>query len=57
MFTSGWIIHFERLFKESQSKNRKGIEVVLIVGIKEKADRLIKNGLNFGYIKKSVLYF
>ena len=27
------------------------------MGIKEKTDRLVKNGLNFGYIRKSVLYF
>ena len=50
-------MHPERLFKENQSKNRKGAEVVLIMGIKEEIDRLIKNGLNFRYIKKSVLYF
>ena len=47
----------ERLFKESQSKNRKGAEVVFTMDIKEEADRLVKNGLNFRYIRKSVLYF
>ena len=57
MFIPKWIIHPERLFKESQSKNRKRVEVVLIMGTKEEADRLIKNGLNFRHIKKSVLHF
>ena len=57
MFISRWIIYLERLFKESQSKNRKRVEVIFIMGIKEEIDRLIKNGLNFGYIRKSVLYF
>ena len=57
MFTSRWIIHFERLFKESQSKNRKGVKILFIISTKKKTDRLIKNGLNFKYIKKSVLYF
>ena len=57
IFTSKWIIHPERLLKKSQSKNRKGVKIVLTVGIKEKADRLIKNDLNFRYIRKSVLYF
>ena len=57
MLTPRWIVHPERLFEESQSKNRKGAEVVLTVGIKEEADRLVKNGLNFGYMRKSVLYF
>ena len=47
----------ERLFKESQSKNRKRVKVVFTISIKEEADRLVKNGLNFRYIKKSVLYF
>ena len=27
------------------------------MGIKEEIDRLVKNGLNFGYIKKLILYF
>ena len=57
MLTPRWIIYSEKLFKESQSKNRKGAEVVLTVGTKKKTDRLVKNGLNFGYIRKSVLYF
>ena len=57
MLTSRWIIYFERLLKESQSKNRKRVKIVLTIGIKEKVDRLIKNGLNFRYIRKSVLYF
>ena len=50
-------MYFERLFKENQSKNRKKAEIVLIINIKKEADRLIKNGLNFRHIRKSVLYF
>ena len=57
MLTPRWIIHPERLLKKSQSKNRKKAEVVLTIGTKEEADRLIKNGLNFKHIKKSVSYF
>ena len=57
MFTPKWIMYLERLFKESQSKNRKEVEIVFIINIKEKINRLIKNGLNFRYIRKSVLYF
>ena len=57
MFTPRWIVYSERLFEESQSKNRKGVEVVFTINTKEKVDRLVKNGLNFRYIKKSVLYF
>ena len=57
MFIPKQIVHLERLFEKSQSKNRKGVEIVLIMGIKEEVDRLVKNGLNFRYIKKSVLYF
>ena len=50
-------MYLKRLFKESQSKNRKRVKVVLTVSIKKKTDRLIKNDLNFRYIRKSVLYF
>ena len=57
MFIPRWIIYPERLFKESQSKNRKRVEVVFIINTKKKIDRLVKNGLNFVHIKKSVLYF
>ena len=57
MLTSRWIIHFERLFKESQSKNRKGVEIVLIIDTKKEIDRLVKNSLDFRYMRKSVLYF
>ena len=57
MFIPRQIIYPERLFKESQSKNRKGAEIILTINTKKKADRLIKNDLNFRYIKKSVLYF
>ena len=57
MFIPRWIIHPERLFKESQSKNRKRVEIVFTMGTKEEVDRLVKNGLNFGHIRKSVLHF
>ena len=57
MLTPRWIIYPERLLKESQSKNKKRVEVVFIINIKEKIDRLVKNGLNFRYIRKLVLYF
>ena len=57
MLTPKWIIYLERLFKESQSKNRKEAEIILTIGIKKETDRLIKNDLNFRYIRKSVLYF
>ena len=57
MFTPKWILHPERLFKKNQSKNRKGVEIVLTINIKEETDRLVKNGLNFGYIRKSVSHF
>ena len=50
-------MHPEKLFKKNQSKNKKEVKVILIINIKEKTNRLIKNGLNFGYIRKSVLYF
>ena len=47
----------DRLYIKSQSNNRKDVEIVLTVGIKEEADRLVKNGLNFENIKKSISYF
>ena len=50
-------MHPERLFKKSRSKNRKGAEIVFIMGITKKVDRLVKNGLNFRYIRKLILYF
>ena len=50
-------MHPERLLKKSQSKNRKKVEIIFTMGIKKEADRLIKNGLNFRHIRKSVLYF
>ena len=50
-------MHPERLFKENQSKNRKEVEIILIINIKEEIDRLVKNDLNFRYIRKSILYF
>ena len=50
-------MHLKRLFKENQSKNKKGVKVIFTVSTKKKTDCLVKNGLNFGYIKKSVLYF
>ena len=57
MLISRWIIYPERLLKKSQSKNRKRVEVVLTMGTKKEVDCLIKNGLNFRYMRKSVLYF
>ena len=50
-------MHPEKLFKKNQSKNKKKVKIIFIISIKEKIDLLIKNGLNFKYIKKSVLYF
>ena len=49
-------MHPDRLYVESQLNNRKGVKIVLIVGTKEESDRLVKNGLNFRNIRKSVLY-
>ena len=57
MFISRWILYSDRLYIESQLNNKKGVEIVFIMGIKEEADRLIKNRLNFRNIRKSVLYF
>ena len=57
MLISRWILHPDRLYVESQLNNRKGAEIVLIMGTKKETDRLIKNRLNFRNIKKSVLYF
>ena len=57
MLIPRWILHPDRLYIESQLNNRKGVEIVLILGTKEEADRLVKNGLNFGNIRKLVLYF
>ena len=57
MLPPRWILHPNRLADESQSMNRIGAEVVLTVGTKEEADRLVKNGLNFGSIRKSVTFF
>ena len=57
ILTPRWIIYSERLFKESQSKNRKEVEIIFCINTKKEADRLIKNDLNFRYIRKSVLYF
>ena len=57
MFIPRWILHLDKLYIENQLNNRKGVEIVFILGIKEEADRLVKNGLNFGNIRKLVLYF
>ena len=51
------ILYSNRLVDESQSINRIGTEIILIVGTKKKADRLIKNGLNFRSIRKLVTFF
>ena len=50
-------MHPDRLYTENRLNNKKGVKIIFIVGIKEKADRLVKNILNFKNIKKSVLYF
>ena len=57
MLVPRWIISLSRLYEESQLISRKGAEVVLTVNIKEKAERLVRSGLNFGLIRKSVVYF
>ena len=57
MLTPKQIIYPEKLFKESQSKNKKKVEIIFTIGTKEEANRLVKNDLNFGYIRKLVLYF
>ena len=57
MLTPRWILYPDRLYAENQLNNRKGVTIVLIVGIKKKVDRLIKNRLNFRNIRKLVLYF
>ena len=57
MLIPRWILYPDRLYVESQLNNRKGVKIVFIVGIKEEADRLVKNRLNFKNIKKSILYF
>ena len=57
MLTPRWILHPDRLYSESQSNDRKGVEIVFTMGIKEETDRLIKNRFNFKNIRKSVLYF
>ena len=57
MLTPRWILHPDRLYTESQLNNKKNVKIVFILGTKEEADRLVKNGLNFKNIKKLVLYF
>ena len=57
MLVPRWIISPSRLYEESQSISKKGAEVMFIVNTKEKAEKLIKNGLNFGLARKSVAYF
>ena len=57
MFFLRWILYPNRLVDESQSINRIGTEIIFIIGIKEEADRLIKNGLNFRSIKKLITFF
>ena len=52
-----WIINFSRLYEESQLINKKGAEVIFIVNIKKKIKRFIRNGLNFGLARKSIVYF
>ena len=57
MFSLRQILHPNRLADESQFINKIGAEIILIIDIKEKTDRLIKNGLNFRNIKKPVTFF
>ena len=57
MLTPRWILYSDRLYIKSQLNNRKDVEIIFIISIKEEADRLIKNRLNFRNIRKSVLYF
>ena len=57
MFFLRWILYPNRLVDENQFINRIGAEIIFIVGIKKKADRLVKNGLNFGSIRKLVTFF
>ena len=57
MLTSKWILYLDRLYVVNQLKNRKGVEIIFIIGIKKEVDRLVKNGLNFKNIRKLVLYF
>ena len=50
-------MHFDRLYIENQSNNKKGVKIVFIINIKKETDRLVKNRLNFRNIRKLVLYF
>ena len=52
-----WIISLSKLYEENQLISRKGAEVVFIVNIKKKTKKLIRSGLNFGLVKKLVVYF
>ena len=52
-----WILYPNRLVDESQSINKINTKIVFIIGIKKKADRLVKNGLNFKNIRKPVTFF
>ena len=51
------ILYPTRLIDENQSINKISTEIILIIGIKEEADRLIKNGLNFKSIGKLITFF
>ena len=57
MLSLRWVLYSNKLIDKSQFINRIGAELIFIIGIKEKADRLIKKGLNFKNIKKSVTFF
>ena len=57
ILTPRWILYLDSLYIESQLNNRKSVEIVFIISIKKKTDRLIKNRLNFRNIKKLPLYF
>ena len=51
------ILHPNRLIDENQSINRINTKIIFTVDIKKKADRLIKNGLNFRNIRKPITFF
>ena len=57
MFSPKQILYPNRLIDENQFINRINTEVVFIVGIKKKANRLVKNGLNFRSIRKLITFF
>ena len=45
------------VYKQYRCENNTGAKIILIIGIKKKTDRLVKNGLNFKSIRKLVTFF